>query len=648
LTLSDGMTATWSNTGSRAAPPEAERALFEAFQDHLAGRLEAAVSGYRHAIAIYPEFPEALNNLGVALKDLNRFREAVVEYQRALQLRPDRADIWNNLGDSLHSLGDQASAITHYRKAVALRPGFGLAWRNLGDALQESGHLDEAQECFDRALASEPALDASLSPAEIGLRESQRRFAKMVQGIEAASARDPLLGDAYRACGEGKGPPQGCDADTAERFRFAAQLRVYFGNHLSHLLMVLHYDPTIAPQLLRDGHGEAERFHADAPRFASWENRRDPERRLRIGYVSADFKVHSVGYFLSAIFRNHDDAIVETYCYSGSIDEDEETAFYKSRAARWRATIEMSDDELATQIREDGIDILVDLSGHTNGHRLGVFARRPAPLQVTWLGYPDTTGLSAIDYRLTDAIVDPPGPADALSSERLFRLPDGFHCYTASASAPEVTALPAEQKGFVTFASFNNLLKVNREVLDTWVGILQRVPNSRLFLKTRWLHVPEMRERVRNLLEQRGLARDRIELVGKYPTSAEHLAAYGDVDIALDTFPYNGATTTCEALWMGVPVVTLTGNRHAARVGASMLSRVGLEGLVADRPQDYIEIAARLAADLPALARLRAELRGRIAASPLCDGPRFTKQLEAAFRTMWREWCATGGAPGRA
>jgi protein O-GlcNAc transferase len=196
----------------------------------------------------------------------------------------------------------------------------------------------------------------------------------------------------------------------------------------------------------------------------------------------------------------------------------------------------------------------------------------------------------------------------------------------------------------VTFASFNNLLKVNREVLDAWAGILKRVPNSRLLLKTRWLHVPEMRERVRNLLEQRGVAPDRIELVGKYPMSAEHLAAYGEVDIALDTFPYNGATTTCEALWMGVPVVTLAGDRHAARVEASMLSRVGLERLVADRPQDYIEAAARLAADLPGLGRLRADLRGRLAASPLCDGPRFTSELEAAFRTMWREWCATGRA----
>jgi predicted O-linked N-acetylglucosamine transferase (SPINDLY family) len=302
----------------------------------------------------------------------------------------------------------------------------------------------------------------------------------------------------------------------------------------------------------------------------------------------------------------------------------------------------MNDDQLAAQIREDGIDILVDLAGHTSGHRLGAFARKPAPLQVSWLGYPDTTGLSAIDYRLTDSIVDPPGAADGFSSERLVRLPDGFHCYTPSDAAPDVAPLPAEKNGFVTFGSFNNLSKVNRGVLDAWADVLGRISGSRLVLKSRWLHMPEVCERIRKLLEQRGVARDRIELVAKLPTSAEHLALYGDIDIALDTFPYNGATTTCEALWMGVPVVTLAGDRHAARLGASMLSRVGLEGLVADRPQDYVEAATRLATDLPALARLRADLRGRVAASPLCDGPGFTRQLEAAFRTMWREWCARG------
>lgn len=407
--------------------------------------------------------------------------------------------------------------------------------------------------------------------------------------------------------------------------------------------MHLHYDREFAPDILRNSAREVESFHAQTPRFADWPNLRDPERRLRIGYVSADFRMHSVGYFLSAIFLNHDAASVETFCYSGCTDEDEQTGFFRSHAAHWRSTTGLDDSEFAAQIRTDAIDILVDLSGHTYGHRLEVFARKPAPLQVTWLGYPDTTGLSAIDYRLTDPIVDPPGAADSASSERLFRLPDGFHCYTAPVAAPDVSRLPAERNGFVTFGSFNNLAKVNHQVLDAWAGVLKEVAGSHLILKSTRLLDPEMRRRVLRLLEHRGIASDRVRLIGKLPTAADHLAVYGEVDIALDTFPYNGATTTCEALWMGVPVVTLAGDRHAGRVGASMLSQVGLQDLVTERSQDYIATAARLAADLSALAVLRTGLRGRLAASPLCDGPRFTRQLEAAFRTMWREWCAAGG-----
>jgi predicted O-linked N-acetylglucosamine transferase (SPINDLY family) len=249
-----------------------------------------------------------------------------------------------------------------------------------------------------------------------------------------------------------------------------------------------------------------------------------------------------------------------------------------------------------------------------------------------------------MDYRLSDAIADPPGPADSRSGERLVRLPDGFLCYTAPESAPDVAPPPATERGFVTFGSFNNLVKVNAGVLDLWAAILERVPDSRLVLKHRWLNLADMRARVHDLFERRGVARDRIELAGKLASTADHLAAYGGVDIALDTFPYNGATTTCESLWMGVPVVTLAGDRHAARVGASMLTRVGLRDLVAASPQAYVEAAVRLAADPPALARLRANLRNRIASSPLCDGARFTRQLEAAYRTMWREWCARGSA----
>ncbi|MGO9361328.1 MAG: tetratricopeptide repeat protein [Xanthobacteraceae bacterium] len=636
------------NSGSNPASlAEAERALAKAFLEHQAGRPDAALVHYQEAIAIHPDYPEALNNLGIALNDLRRFDEAIVEYRKALQFRPDLPEIWNNLGDALHSLGDQVAAIEHYRKALALRPEYGVAWRNLGDALSEIGKLDDANECYARAIASTPELDAALSPTEIGVREAQRLFARMVQGIERAAARDPLLAAAYHACGEGKPPPAGAGEDAVARHRYAEQLRLSYASHLSALLLILHYDPTVAPTMLRDAHGEAQRLYGSLPVFTDFENPPDPERRLRVGYVSADFRTHSVGYFLSGIFREHDDSAVEICCYSGCADEDEMTSLFRSRAAVWRSTIGVSDDDLAAVVRQDGINILVDLSGHTSGNRLPVFARRPAPVQVTWLGYPDTTGLMAIDYRLSDAIVDPPGVADQLSSERLIRLPDGFHCYTAPESAPDVAPLPAAERGTVTFGSFNNLVKVNAAALDLWIAILQRVPGSRLVLKHRWLGMADMRVRMHNMFERRGIARDRVDLVGKLESTLEHLAAYGGVDIALDTFPYNGATTTCESLWMGVPVVTLAGDRHAARVGASMLTYVGLQDLVAESPQAYVETAARLAADLPALASLRTGLRARVAASALCDAAPFTRQLEAAYRTMWRDWCRGGGSAGQ-
>jgi predicted O-linked N-acetylglucosamine transferase (SPINDLY family) len=624
-------------------PSPAERALYLAFREHQAGQFEAAVDWYRRAVEIQPNFPQALNNLGIALKDLRRFEEALIAYREALALRPDSAEILNNIGDALHSLGDRQGAIQHYRRALAIRANYGIAWRNLGDALAELGKLEQADECFRRAVSLAPHLDTALSPTDIGLREIRHRFAQAVKNLETASARDPLFHAAYTACRAGNGPPAGCGETVAARYRLAANLLATYAGQLSMLLLAMHYEADVAPSSLREAHGEAERLFGELPRFTAHANQRDPERRLRIGYVSPDFRTHSVGYFLTAIFSAHDRAAVEIYCYSGCADEDEQTAFFKSHASAWRSTLAMSDERLAAAIREDGIDILVDLSGHTNGNRLAVFARRPAPVQATWLGYPNTTGLSGIDYRLTDAIIDPPGIADTLSSERLVRLPDGFLCYTAPAAAPDVAAPPATAAPVITFGSFNNLIKVNGAVLDAWTAILHRVPASRLLLKTKWLGLPGIRDHVHKQFEKRGIARDRIDLMGQQTSSVDHLALYGRVDIGLDTFPYNGATTTCEALWMGVPIVTLAGDRHAARYGVSLLTRAGLAEFVATSPTDYVETAARLAADRERLAVLRAGLRARLAASTLCDSVRITRRLEDAYRLMWREWCGSAG-----
>jgi predicted O-linked N-acetylglucosamine transferase (SPINDLY family) len=423
-----------------------------------------------------------------------------------------------------------------------------------------------------------------------------------------------------------------------ERYRLAAEHRTRYLDYLSSILLAAHYNSDATPEWISEAHGEADRCCAALPRFTNWPVDRAPDRRLRIGYVSADFRQHSVAFFLAAIFKAHDPAAVDLCVYHNSSAEDELTTFFRERSAQWCNIHAMSSAEAAQRIHDDRIDILVDLSGHTAGNSIEAFARRPAPIQVNWLGYADTTGLSAMDYRLTDAVADPPG-ADRFARERLVRMPDAFLCYTAPAQAPQVVPPPVLETGVVTFGSFNNLIKVSASTLNLWAAVLREVPQSRMLIKGRWLELPEMRRRMLDLFAQRGVVPERVELVPRIDATSGHLAAYGRVDVALDTIPYNGTTTTCETLWMGVPVVTLVGDVHAARVSASLLRQVGLDDLAATSKRGYVKAAARLAAEPHVLAELRAGLRQRMAASPLCNAARFTRHLEAAYRGMWRRWC---------
>ncbi|MDA0661771.1 MAG: hypothetical protein O3B08_02910 [Proteobacteria bacterium] len=321
------------------------------------------------------------------------------------------------------------------------------------------------------------------------------------------------------------------------------------------------------------------------------------------------------------------------FCYANLENADDTTARLRASSDHWRWVAGIDDAQLAKQIRADEIDILVDLSGHTAGNRLLVFQRRPAPVQATWLGYPNTTGMSAIDYRITDAIADPPG-AEPLWREALIRLEAGFLCYAPPADAPDVAPLPALSKGHVTFGSFNNLRKVTPAVIETWAKILRRIPTARLMLKARSFADTATRDRFIGAFVSHGVSAERVILRDTVASTAEHLGAYADVDIALDPFPYNGTTTTCEALWMGVPTVTLQGNRHAARVGASLLTHTGLCDWIAGNTGAYVEAAIRHAKDIQALATLRRGLRDLAAHSPLCDAPGFARRMEAAFERM--------------
>jgi len=329
------------------------------------------------------------------------------------------------------------------------------------------------------------------------------------------------------------------------------------------------------------------------------------------------------------------------FCYAEVTAPDATTERLKGLADGWLETVGMPDASLAERIQLDGIDILVDLAGHTAHNRLTVFARKPAPIQVTWLGYPNTTGLKAIDYRLVDAVTDPEEEADAWASETLIRLADGFLCYGAQHDAPEPAAPPCLATGTVTFGSFNNPAKLSAATLDTWAMLLARLPDARLLLKGGWFADPATCELFRDRLGSRGIVAERIELVPMLADTAAHLGLYDRIDIALDPFPYNGTTTTCDASWMGVPVITLRGDRHAGRVGASLLTQLGLTELIADSVEEYVEIAAALAVDQARLGELRRSLRPRLATSSLGDAAAFARKIESAYRAIWQRWCAS-------
>jgi predicted O-linked N-acetylglucosamine transferase (SPINDLY family) len=362
---------------------------------------------------------------------------------------------------------------------------------------------------------------------------------------------------------------------------------------------------------------------------------------LRIGYVSPDFRNHSVAYFIEPVIREHSPDNFDVICYSHSFVQDHVTESIKQSAGDWRDITRASDDVAYKLIREDGIDILIDLAGHTGNNRLPLFARKPAPVQISWIGYPATTGLSAIDYKIVDEYTDPSGITDQFYTERLLRLPDTFLCYLPDASIPAVGSLPALSSGYITFGSFNHFSKISPMVFSMWQDILRKIPTARLVIKTRSLSDPTVRDSVMKTFRNEGIAEERLELLSWSPSRREHLDLYNRIDIALDTFPYHGTTTTCEALSMGVPVVTLAGDTHCSRVGVSLLSNVGLPELIAYTPESYIEKAVTLANDLEKLQSLRVTLRDKMTLSPLSDAKRFTANLEKCYREIWKQWCKT-------
>jgi predicted O-linked N-acetylglucosamine transferase (SPINDLY family) len=660
-------------------------------------RVPDAIDAYGRVLALQPNSPMALNNLGNLMRAIGQLNEAMDLYRMALRADPGHVEAWHNLG-AVHALRlEWPQAASCEAEAVGRKQDFWQAFLGLGMALCQQKQYPEARVCLERALAiagekpdvlmelgnlavsehrGEDALrfyvraanaDPRYTGALInagnllrinGAHQEALALAERVVALEPANAAGHNL--AGNCLGE-----LGRMRDALAAFQKAVECDPANQTAFSNLLYNLNFHSAFSREHVAALHrawGRNIEAQVSEGRIAP-RARLVRDKRLRIGYVSGDFRRHSVMYFLGPILRLQDRSRFELYCYSNLDREDSLTRQIRQLDLVWRDITSLSDEAACRQIVEDQIDLLIDLSGHTGGNRLGIFARTPAPLQATYLGYPNTSGLSVMHYRIVDAITDPPAgdgiePPDAYCSERLARLPGSFLCFSppsenlASApvpmpaatdndpfSAPILPGTPESRRGFLTLGTFNNSKKIDVKTAVAWGAAMRAIPDCRLLLKGKPYQNAEAREQLFRILSHGGISPARVELRGNAPSLEEHLSQYNDIDIALDTFPYNGTTTTCEALWMGVPVVTLAGQAHASRVGASLLHSLGRPAWIAHSPDEFAEVCRSLAADPAARSQLRQQLRGDLIGSPLMDEAAFVRRLEAFYLKAWADLC---------
>jgi protein O-GlcNAc transferase len=562
------------------------------------GELEEAEELWRAAARIAPDHAETLNALGVVLQELGQREEAVACWRRALVADPKMAVAHNNLGVMYRLMHKRKEAIEQLRTALQLAPNDPMTAANLAHSLLEVGHTTEAEGLARGIVERRPehaeghhmlgftlAYQGRIEPAVAAFTEAHR----------LAPASAPVISNAL----------------------FAS---LYSDRRSAEDILILHREL-------------GAKIEPARPARAAWKNSREPGRRLKVGYISPDFRTHPVSMFFEPVLAHHDRANFEVICYSTTSAPDTLTERLRAHAALWHDCSGWSNLKIADLIEADAVDILVDLAGHTAQNRAGVMRAKPAPVQALYIGYPGTTGLPEVDYLIADARLCPPG-SEIFYSEKIARVDGSFWCYQPSRTAPAVSAPPAARNGYVTFGSYNALQKLSATTFELWLRVLKAVPSSRLALKSLTFADEPARAATHRRFVEAGIAPERVAALP--PTDpAQFLAEYGRLDIALDPFPYNGGTTTCEALWMGVPVVSLAGDRFCSRMGLSLLENIGLSELVARMPDDYVRIAAELAGDLSRLAALRASLRDRMAASPVCDAARAARELEGAYCAMW-------------
>lgn len=616
--------------------PSVHLALGPLLQDQHA--LGEAEFHYRRAIELNPASAAAHNNLGVVLRAQGKLSDACEAFREAVRIDPQMIGAKNSLATVLGERGKTDEALACFQEVLALDPGCVAAHGNLGVLFKQQGRLARAIASFERALATAPdnaEVHSHLGASLVGMG----RVDEGLEHCRTAVRLDPNLAVAHDNLASVL-HAQGQLDESIAAYRVAVELAPDEPIFHSDLLYALNFHPATTPDELLAEHRRWARRHADplTAQSAPHQNDRTADRRLRVGYVSPHFLGHAVNSFVEPILAAHDHATFEIFCYSDVTHDDDTTRRLRGYADHWRPIVGQTDVEVADLIRHEAIDILIDLTGHmAGGRRSLVFARKAAPIQVTYLGYQNTTGMAAMDYRLTDAYADPPGETDAYHTEQLVRLPRSFFTYLAPVEAAPVDSMPATRNGFVTFGSFNNFAKVTPGVLGTWAQVLARVDGSRLILLANVS--TSLRRRVMDSFERAGVSGDRVELTNRQPYE-EYLRLIQSADIVLDPFPFNGHTTTCDALWMGVPVIMLAGRTYASRFGGSALVNLELDDMIAATPTEYVEIAERLAADLDRLRLLRAGLRPAIAKSPILDAAGFTRNLEDAYRQMWRRWCA--------
>lgn len=568
------------------------------------GDLERAEHIFREILKVQPNNVSALHFTGLIHYRRKEYESSIRYIQEALRFGPDYADAYNNLGIVLQEIGQLDEAIPSYQKAIQLNPNFDRAYYNLGTAFKDRWRINEAIAQYQKALQLNPYLFEAYNNMGLAFQDQGRL-------------------DEAEAC-----------------YRKALQIKPDFPVCHSNLLLLMNYNSRNDVQAIFSEHLRFAKQFAEPLASAILPHTNDPTpgRRLKIGYVSPDFRRHSVNYFIEPVLTFHNHEQCEIFCYSDILRPDTVTERLTGYADHWRNIFGISDEEVAAIIRKDQIDILIDLAGHTAYNRMLMFARKPAPVQISWIGYPPTTGLSTIDYKIVDNFTNPSHKTEQLYTEKLLPLPESFVVYLPDKDSPEISPLPALSKGHITFSSFNNFAKITQEVVTLWAKILDKVPDSHMLMKWKSFSDTSTHEYAINMFMQRGIDAGRIILQSSEPPP-EYLLSYSSVDIGLDTFPFNGLTTTCEALWMGIPVITLAGTSYASRGGVSFLSNLGLSELIAETADEYVSIAVNLATDLNRLQALRKNLRNIMLNSPLLNHKRFSFHLEKLYHSIWDKWC---------